>query len=132
MSRQNDERRHGRNGVTKPQVHKSNGTGFVVFHPTKEQREAIKADVRTSGDVVRDFVPYLEEGHRLAVGYRAENGAYFCHMREGSADWDKAVTLSAWHTDLETALKVLSYALRKVHTEFPTIQLRLGEGAYDW
>ena len=105
---------------------------FVVFRPTEAQKREIAELNESIQGCLDQLQPFLESGHRLIWGYRAENGAMFVHMREGNADFINAVTLSCWHADLRRCLQMMVYALKHVHTEYPLIQLGFANVAPDW
>lgn len=105
---------------------------FAVFRPTTEEKQAIALANLTIGDCVQGLVRLLEDGHKVTLGYRAENSAYYLHLREGNVDWDKGVTVSCWHSTLERVFQMMAYAIVHRYPEFPQVQLTLGQMADDW
>lgn len=105
---------------------------FAVFRPTEAERKAIAAEAFDVGDCLDILARLLEEGHKLTLGYKAENNAYYLHLREGNADWDKAVTVSCWHSTYERVFQMMAYAVSHRYPEFPLVQLTLGTQADDW
>jgi hypothetical protein len=104
---------------------KANGknSGFVAFHPTKEEREEIKADQTPLREVIDFLFTWVEDGHKLTFGYKPENEAYYLALREGGASFDEAVTLSMWHADPWMCVYGMKAALKGRYASFPAIQL---------
>lgn len=105
---------------------------FVVYRPTAEERARITGKALSIEECLNCLIPLLEEGHKLTLGFKPENSAYYLHLREGNADWDKAVTLSCWHAAPERVFQMMSDAILHKYPEFPLVQLSLGGEAPDW
>jgi hypothetical protein len=123
-----NEKRKSKSSVPK----KGEPVNFVVFRPTEGQKREIVQESLTMETCVRRLERFMQDGHRLILGYKAENGAWFVHIREGNADFVSAITLSCWHGDLHRSLQMMVYGLEKVYTEFPLVQLSFSQQAPDW
>jgi len=112
---------------------KANGadTRFVSFHPTTEERKAIREDLTPLREVLDFLLTWVEDGHRLTFGHKGENSAYYVMLREGGAGYDEAVTLSVWHEDPWICVYALKAALKGRYGAFPNIQLNVWEDV-DW
>jgi hypothetical protein len=95
---------------------------FLVFRPDKSAKESVKADSRSLGEVLVSLSEWVEAGHRLTIGFKHENDAYFVILREGMANYGEAVCLSTWHADPVVAIKLLDYALHNGYGGFPQLQ----------
>jgi len=104
---------------------KPNGVNanFVAFRPTKEEKERIKADQTPLREVIESLMTWVEDGHKLTFGYRAENEAYYLVLREGGAEFADAVSLSIWHADPWICVYGMREALTGRYSAFPAIQL---------
>jgi hypothetical protein len=128
MSRSQDEKRYPAK-VAKPK--KSLGP-FVVIRPTKEERDAISSLDQAAVACWIELAALLTQGHKLTLGHREENGSFFLHLREGGVEWDEAITLSVFHTELFRCFQIMAWALREKYPYFPDgVQMSLG-GADDW
>lgn len=112
---------------------KANGVNanFVSFRPTKEDKEAIRADQTPLDVLLGELATWVEDGHKLTLGFRPENSAFYLSLREGGAEYSDAVSLSVWHTDLLTCFYAMKHALRGRYSDFPAIQFDLFEKP-DW
>jgi hypothetical protein len=106
-------------------------SNFVAFHPTKEERMAIKNDDTDLAEVISFLLTFVQDGHKLSIGYRAENGSFFVMLRDGGETWDKAVCLSAWHQDPMIAIYAMRNALMGRYSTFPHVQMSLFSDV-DW
>jgi hypothetical protein len=117
---------------SKSNVAPRQGEPFVVIRPTSEERQAIKEQDASLDECLNVLVGMVVAGHRLSWGYKADNGSFFVHLKEGAVDWDKAVTLSAFHTDWHRCLQIMAWAVTKKYPFFPDgVQFQL-TGADDW
>jgi hypothetical protein len=119
-----------------PKVKKSGQNGkknsqkrFISFHPTKEEKEHIRTMDESLDDSLVGIRPWLAEGHKITLGFSANNEACYASIRESHDDWTRARALSAWHADPDVALRSLCYALVSRFPTFP--EIGTGEGDYD-
>jgi len=105
---------------------------FAVFRPTAVEREAIREEEASVGACLTTLVRLLEEGHKLTLGHKPENGSYYLHLKEGNVDWDKGITVSCWHSSIERVFQMMAYAVTHRYSEFPLVQRGSGQRADDW
>jgi len=105
---------------------------FHVFRPTEAQKQEIKNKDLSAEECMDILYPFLESGHRLTWGYKPETSAVFLHLREGGAEYDRALTLSCWHSTWERCLQMMAFAVVYVYPEFPLIQTSFDMLAPDW
>jgi len=132
MSRVNDEQRYKKIGAGREAPAKKLRSRYVVYRPSKEERELIRADKTSLSAVISALAKWVLKDAKLTIGHKAENDAYFVHLTDLGVDWQEAVTLSVWHSDWETALRSLDYGLKTHYTEFPDIQLELFPDDLSW
>jgi len=132
MSRVNDERKYKNPGTTQTRSAKKPTSKYVVFRPNTIERETIKADKAPIERVMASMAKWVQRDAKLTIGHKAENGAYFVHLTDLGVDWQEAVTLSVWHSDLETALRTMYYGLCTAYEAFPDIQLALFSDDLSW
>jgi len=120
MSRQNDEKRFSRSRADKGASGKKTQVPIFSFHPTKEQREAIKADTDPLVLKLDIIKTYLEDNCTLTVGYKPEMESCYAIIRTKEANFEDSIAVSAWHSDLATALYALAFCLKNVTRDFPT------------
>jgi len=132
MSRINDETRY----PAKKKLWGKSGekplSALYAYHPTKSHREAIRQDPRPLGDLISVAGGWLSQGCKITLGYREENSAFYAIIREGSDNWESARAVSAWHSQLETALAVLVYYLESVNPEWPDKVNSWAQEEFDW
>jgi hypothetical protein len=119
VSRQNDEKKFSR---SRDKAQKSPGRTQVPifsFHPTKEQREAIKADDRPISDILDILKTYCEDNCTLTIGYKPEMESMYAIVRTRENRFEDSLAVSAWHSDLATALYALAFCLKNVARDFP-------------
>lgn len=121
MSRQADEAKYQSRGKRGQAANPSRSSRFVAYHPTKAEKDQI----RSLGDGYayggNRGISLLQEGHKLTIGYKPEQEAFYVMLREGGKAWDEAVTISFWHSDLETCFKQMAFALATVFEDFPDL-----------
>lgn len=105
--------------------HNGQNANFIAFRPTREEKEQIRSDSSTVLEVLTLLSTWVEDGHKLILGHKPENGAFYLALREGGAPFDQAVTLSVWHTDPVTCLFALKHALVGRYSSFPQVQVDL-------
>jgi len=132
MSRVNDEQRYKKSGTSSGAPVKKPRSRYVVYRPSKEEREFIRADKTSLSVVIAALAKWVLKDAKLTVGHKAENDAYFVHLTDLGVDWQEAVTLSVWHSDWETALRSLEHGLKTRFTEFPDVQLELFPDELSW
>ena len=132
MSRQANEHQYRSTSNGAQKVKKSVKATFVVFRPDADEKAAIRADKTPIDQLVHQLIKQVLAGNKVSIGYRAENDSIYFHLRDGAMDWDKAVTLSVFHTDHETALRTLCYGLRTRYSTFPDVQLNLFDDDVSW
>lgn len=111
-------RKNGSSGAVSP-------SNFVAFHPTKEERMAIKSDDTDLAEVVSFLLTFVQDGHKLSFGYRAENASFYVLLRDGGESWVNAVCVSAWHQDPMMAIYAMKNALTGRYSTFPNVQMSL-------
>jgi len=132
MSRVSDEKQYKNKGTTVSAAPRKGKSRYIVYRPTKEEREAIKADKAPLGSVMHRLTMWATKDAKITVGHKAENDAYFVHLTDLGVDWQEAITLSVWHSDWETAIRTLDYGLRTRYETFPDIQLELFPDDLSW
>lgn len=108
--------KNGKNGKssTERQVRR-----FLSFHPTKDQKEYLRTQDEGLDDLLVGIRPYLEDGHKITIGYSEKNKACYASIRENHQDWQQARAISAWHADADMALRSLCYAIVSQYPSFP-------------
>jgi hypothetical protein len=132
MSRVSDEKQYKNRGTIAQAEPRRGKSRYIVYRPTKEEREAIKADKAPLASVMQRLTMWVQKDAKLTIGHKAENDAYFAHLTDLGVDWQNAITLSVWHSDWETALRTLDYGLRTRYEQFPDIQLELFPDDLNW
>jgi len=121
MSRAQSEKQYNvpTKDTRKPQGKRANR--YVVFRPSEGEKAQIKADKTPFDKVVERLAAKVAFDAKLAVGFKPENSAFFVHLTDTSVHWEEAVTLAAWHANVDTAIRMLEFALRDRYAEFPDI-----------
>lgn len=132
MSRVNDEKRYRQSSTTGEKPARKPGSRYIVYRPSKEERELIKADKKPLSAVMTALSKWVTRDCKLTIGHKAENDAFFAHLTDLGVEWQQAITLSVWHSDWETALRTLEQGLATRYAEFPDIQLELFPDDLSW
>jgi hypothetical protein len=126
MSRQADERLSGRNGKNRSTV-ASSGVKFVQYRPNKAEKEEMDKRKWTVEAAFSRLAALTERGAKITLGFRAENSAYFVHLRNEEDAFGEGVIISVFHLEAETALIALAHAMDTRFKEWPDVQLSFPE-----
>lgn len=132
MSRQYDEERYPAKRKTSGKPAQYAGNRPYTFHPTKAQRESIRADTTTLGAMLDHLGGWTRQGCKIVLGYRAESNAHYALIREGGEDFSMNKAVSCWHGNLATAAAMLYYYLAEVNTGWPTVTSDWVQEEFDW
>lgn len=132
MSRQNDEKRYAGKGKSNGNSATAGQTPIFTFHPTKEQKEHIRSVKRPLSETLDTLSKYLEQGCKLTLGFSPQQMSYYVIIRSNTEKWDESLALSAWHSDLPTAIAALEYCLMTVATDYPESLPKAYQTSYDW
>jgi hypothetical protein len=124
MSRQVDEKKYRLSDTKSKDGLQKTRKRFASFHPTKEQKEFLRGQEDALEDLLIGLSSHLQKGCKVTLGHSEYNNAYYCSIRENTANWQDARAVSAWHVEPDMALRTLCYALQVKFTSFPD----LGEG----
>jgi len=106
---------------------------FVTFHPTKDQRKFIREGEESLDDLLTSLQPYFRAGCKLVVQYVESSSSCVAVLRETTADWKEARSVSAFHVDSDIALRTLHYAIVTQYPKFPDIEAGDDtDNFYDW
>lgn len=131
MSRQADEK-NNRKKADPPKKGQKPATGLRAFNPTKDEKEAIKANDLALEDILGVLASYAEDGITFSIGYNPTSQAFYAIARMKGEDWKTDPAVSAWHADMSTCLVVLWYALTVRFPHFPEGWDKATEQDYDW
>lgn len=99
---------------------------LVNWNPNPQEVAQLKTGVFGPLEAVELIGTFMEDGHRLSMGYNPDRAGFFAMLREGNVDFEQAVTISVWAGSVEKALTKLGFYLREVNPEFPrNVQLEL-------
>ena len=119
-------RRKGKKGA------RSSNTTFFTFHPTVEQKYALRVwDVELS-EVLEGLAAKVESGFKLTLSQKPETGTYLAIMRENGDDWKAARCASYWNVDPTRALMGLYFYLTNVNPSWPEASGSVEEEETDW
>lgn len=104
----------------------------MTFHPTVSEKEMLKNTVTDSERDLETLGTFMDRGCSLSLGVRVDSGSYYATIREKSNDWMSAMSLSAWHSTPQGALKGLAFALRTRYDDFPETALPGNEMEDEW
>jgi len=96
----------------------------VTFHPTVEEREALKLGPADPHKDLELIQTYLERGCSLTIGVRIDSDSFYATIRQRTLDWMTAPAITAWHTSPVGALQGLAFALEQRYDDFPEIGAR--------
>lgn len=119
--RQADEAREDRQkkGSSRSGKDKQEVPAFWTFHPTKAQREELKARNQGAEQALLVLAKSLERGIGISFGYSADRASSFVIARDKTAGWNQGTALSVWHSDLVQAVLGMAYVLTSVYPEYP-------------
>lgn len=132
MSRVAEETKASKSRKPKTNGNKTYVKRFISFHPTKEEKEYIRAMEESLEDCLVGLRPWLEDGHKLTIGWSGKNDACFASIRESTDNWRDARAVSAWHADPDVALRSLCYAITSRFPAFPEIEFGQADYELDW
>lgn len=72
---------------------------------------------------------YSQSGHTFKSGYSQKTGAHFLTLTEGGETWDKAISLSCFHAEMEMTFRMMALALETQYNSFPS--MAVDEALYD-
>lgn len=125
--------RENRNGGKKaPKVTEIKGKPIFTFHPTKEQAEAIRSDGRPLEEVISELAARLEGGLRIIISSASNRDSFSVLVKESEPDWQEALAVSVWHSDLVIALRGIETYLNKVNPDWPDTPAATQLSFTDW
>lgn len=99
---------------------------IVNWNPNPQELDQLKSGVFGPLEALDLIGTYLEDGHRLSMGFNPDRAGHFAMLREGNVAFEDAVTISVWGGSAEKALTKLGFYLREVNPDFPrNVQLEL-------
>ena len=105
---------------------------FFTFHPTNEQKHALRHwDVELQ-EVLEGLASKIEGGFKLSIGQKPESGTFFAIMRQNGDDWKNTPACSYWNLDMTKTLVGLYYYLTSVNPSWPEGRSSVVEEETDW
>ena len=132
MSRQRDEEKGRKAGGRLPAGKAAPATGFIAFHPTEAERNAVKAiDLSLEGqwEYLGDCV---DRGIDFKLTRNVSDNAYCLVAREKKASYQEGVAISVFHANVSTLVALMFYALTVKWPDFPEMQPTYHQSEFDW
>jgi len=103
-----------------------------TYHPTVDERKVLAQGTYGPLEALDTIAEHLLKGSRTTFGYKAENGSFYCLLREAGDDWEKCKAISAWHSDLGKSITTLGYYLAYVNPSWPATHPTSTQQEFDW
>ena len=132
MSRQQDEVRYKGNGRNQNKRSNGGATMFVSFHPTKSEKDAIKALI-AEGISLDDVVEALVD-RGLTVKFTQNNGgnAYCAVVAEAGKPFNEGTALACFHANVGVLIGMVHYMLTVKWTGYPEQPPTATNLEFDW
>lgn len=92
---------------------------FITFHPTEAEKIQMRQMPVHIGAVIELLAVTLQQDCTLSVTFKPENNAFCVMLHDRAKPFGEREVLTAWHADLEMALRAMAFALETRWKGFP-------------